>query len=250
MMENNNLIIEINNLEKKYNSFKLKNISFSLSKGEVVGLIGPNGAGKSTIIKSILNIIESDAGEIIFLGENILNSNNISYKEEIGYVGENVDFFQNQKIKNIKKYYQMYYENWDEQMYQHLFNNIFELSGEMKIKELSKGMKVKFSLALALSHNPKLLIMDEPTSGLDPIVRSKILKILKEYAEKYGTAILFSSHITEDMNRIADKLIFLNHGIILDVCTMDDMKKKECGIDEYLETLLKNEELNYEKNLL
>lgn len=248
-MENNNLIIEINNLCKSYRSFKLNDISFSLSRGEVVGLIGPNGAGKSTLIKLILNIVESDSGEVIFLGEDISNSRNPLYKEKIGYVGEYIDYFPNQKIKNIKRFYQMYFQDWDEQIYQYLFNDVFELSGDIKIKELSKGMRVKFSLALALSHNPKLLIMDEPTSGLDPIVRSKILKILRAYSKENGTAILFSSHITEDMNKIADKLIFLNHGKILGKCQMDEMKKKKCKIDEYLERLIGNEESKYEKNL-
>jgi len=249
-MKKDSVIIDIKNLCKAYGKFKLKNISFALSKGEVVGLIGPNGAGKSTTIKLILNIIESDSGEILFLCKDILKANSPLYKEEIGYVGENVDFFLNQKLENIKKYYKIYYKNWDEQTYQYLFKDVFELNGELKMKELSKGMKVKFSLALALSHNPKLLIMDEPTSGLDPIVRSKILRILKEYAQNYDAAILFSSHITEDMNKIADKLIFLNNGEILEECTVEDIKKKDCEIDEYLELLINNERVNYGKGVL
>lgn len=248
-MNSNTVILELKNVCKSYKSFKLKNISFAISKGEVVGLIGANGVGKSTTIKMILNIIESDSGEILFLGNDILKSNRTSYKEEIGYVGENVDFFLNQKLKNIKKYYKTNYKNWNDHTYQYLLNEVFELNDELKIKELSKGMKVKFSLALSLSHNPKLLIMDEPTSGLDPIVRSKILRILKEYAKKYDVAILFSSHITEDMNKIADKLVFINNGEILEECSMEDMKKKEYGIDEYLEFLM-NKERDYAKDML
>lgn len=241
-MKKDSLIISVKNLCKEYDEFKLKNISFSLSNGEIVGLIGPNGAGKSTTIKLILNIIESDSGQIFFLDKDILKTNNTLYKEDIGYIGENTDFFINQKLDDIKKYYKIHYKNWNEQTYQHLFNDIFELNEGLKIKELSKGMKVKFSLALALSHNPKLLIMDEPTSGLDPMVRSKILKILKQYAENYKVAILFSSHITEDMNKIADKLVFLNNGKVLEECTVDDVKKAGYSIDEYLELLIVKED--------
>lgn len=247
-MKKKEMIIDIRDLCKTYNEFILHNISFSLAKGEIVGLIGPNGAGKSTTIKLILNIIESDSGEIEFLGKDILNTNSPCYKEEIGYVGENVDFFLNQKLINIKKYYRAQYKNWNEQTYSYLIKDIFELNENSKMKELSKGMKVKFSLALALSHNPRLLIMDEPTSGLDPLVRSKLLKILKEYAQKADIAILFSSHITEDMNKIADKLIFLNNGRILDECTMDEIREKGCGIDEYLEQLINSEVDRYDKN--
>lgn len=249
-MKRDDVIINIKNLCKSYDSFELKDISFSLYSGEVVGLIGPNGAGKSTTIKLILRILESDSGEIFFLGKDILRNNEPSYKEYIGYVGENVDFFSNQKLKSIKEYYKTYYKNWSEETYRHFFNDIFELNPEMRVKELSKGMKVKFTLALALSHNPKLLIMDEPTLGLDPIVRSKILKILKEYAKSRGIAILFSSHITEDMNKIADRLVFLGNGIILDKCSIADIKEKKCDIDEYLEVLINNREGNNEKSFI
>lgn len=244
------IIINVNNLCKKYDEFKLKNVSFALSKGEIVGLIGPNGAGKSTTIKSILNIIDVDSGEIIFLGKDILKNENPTYKEEVGYVGENVDFYLNQKLVNIKKYYKLHYKNWDEQNYQHLMNDVFDVNEKLRIKECSKGMKVKFSLALALSHNPKLLIMDEPTSGLDPIVRRKILKILKEYAQEKSISILFSSHITEDMNKIADKLVFLNNGEIMEECTVEDIKEKGYEIDEYLEALISKQEEKYEKDFL
>lgn len=249
-MKNNNFIIQIKNLCKSYNDFELKNVSFEISKGEVVGLIGPNGAGKSTTIKAILNIIDVGSGEIIFLGKNILEEKSPSYKEEIGYVGENVDFFNNKKLGSIENYYKMYYKNWSEQTYEYLFKDIFELKKSMKVKELSKGMKVKFALALALSHKPKLLIMDEPTSGLDPIVRSKILRILKEYAQNNDIAILFSSHITEDMSKIANKVVFLNRGEILKECSIEHLQKTGYAIDDYLEWLIENKEGDYEENIL
>ncbi|MBZ4666271.1 ABC transporter ATP-binding protein [Mahella sp.] len=241
-MENNNIVLEIKKICKTYDDFKLNNISFDLRSGEIIGLIGPNGAGKSTIIKIILKIIESDSGKITFLGDEILNNNQVLYKEHIGYVGENIDFFLNQRLKNIKNFYRVHYSNWDEEHYQYLLKTVFELNDESRPKELSKGMKVKFSLALALSHNPKLLILDEPTSGLDPIVRGKILKILKEYADKKSVAIIFSSHITEDMNKIANKLVFLNKGQILESCTVKDVLDKKYSIDEYLEMLINDKE--------
>lgn len=249
-MEKNNSIIKFHNLCKSYDQFKLNRISFNVGKGEVVGLIGANGAGKSTTIKSILKIINADSGEITFLGNNILEDSRPNYKEDIGYVGEDVDFFSNQKLCNIKKFYEIHYNSWDDETYRYLCEDVFELNNETKIKELSKGMKVKFSLSLALSHRPKLLIMDEPTSGLDPIVRRKILEILKDYSKNYDAGILFSSHITEDMKKIADKLVFLDKGELLKECSMEYIKKNNIDIDEYLELLIHNRGEDNEKNIL
>ncbi len=243
----NNITLDVKKVCKKYDDFKLNSISFDVKAGEIVGIIGPNGAGKTTTIKLILKIIESDSGEIDFLGKNIMEDGKSSYKGKIGYVGENTDFFLNQKLKNIKRVYKGYYREWDESYYQYLIKTVFELNEELKIKELSKGMRVKFSLTLALSHNPKLLIMDEPTSGLDPIVRGKILKLLKEHARDRDIAIIFSSHITEDMNKIADRLIFVNRGEILQICTVKNVLDKKYSIDEYLEMLIKNKERGNEK---
>lgn len=242
-------ILEVNNICKSYDRFKLKNISFKVNNGDVVGLIGANGSGKSTTIKIILKIVEKDSGDIKFLGYSVLKDDNILYKENIGYVGENSDFFPNQRLKDVKNFYREYYCNWDEKTYNYLFNDVFELSENYKVKELSKGMKVKFYLTLALSHNPKLLIMDEPTSGLDPIVRSRILKILKEYAVKKNASIIFSSHITEDMNKIATKLVFLNNGEVLEECNIEELLNRNYAIDEYLETLIADKELKYEKDI-
>jgi len=151
---------------------------------------------------------------------------------------------------NIKKFYEIHYNSWNEETYRYLCEDVFELNNETKIKELSKGMKVKFSLSLALSHRPKLLIMDEPTSGLDPIVRSKILEILKGYSKNNDAGILFSSHITEDMKKIADKLVFLDKGEFLKECSMEYIKNNNIDIDEYLELLIHNRGEDNEKNIL
>lgn len=232
-----NYILEIRDLTKKYERFLLDHINFGLQAGKITGLIGANGAGKSTTMKLLLRIIEADSGEIIFHGNNILNRNDMSYKEKIGYVGENIDYFSKCQLKDITKFYKSFYPSWDDNYYKQLFEK-FHLSDTYKMMELSKGMSMKFNLCLALSHRPKLLLLDEPTSGLDPLVRNEILVILKEYVEKYKATILFSSHITEDMEKIADDLIFINQGKIIDRCETRQLLDAGVEIDTYLQNLI------------
>lgn len=234
-------VLEVKNLSKHYKKFKLDEVSFSLREGEITGLIGPNGSGKSTTMKLLLSAIEKTSGEMLFLDETVTEINKMTYKSEVGYVGEDTDFFLNQKCVHIKNYYKLFYENWDECVYNH-FMDSFDLSDDYRMKELSKGMRVKFSLALALSHKPKLLLMDEPTSGLDPIVRSKILDVLRAYANDEKASILFSSHITEDMSKIADRLLFIYKGKLVKKADTQTFVENNDSIDNYLKNMIEEED--------
>jgi ABC-2 type transport system ATP-binding protein len=205
-------MLEVNNLNKSYEKFTLKNINLALNKGEIMGFIGPNGAGKSTTIKSIVNIIPFDSGKIIIDGMDS-RANEIEVKQILGYVGEHLDFYEKVKLRKIYRFASRFYKNWDENLFAALIKR-FDLDLDKKMKQLSKGMVVKFSLALALAHHPKLLILDEPTSGLDPVVRNDLLDILQETVRNEQCSVLFSSHITEDIAKIADRVAFIYDGEI------------------------------------
>lgn len=233
----NKEIFSVENLTKRYQKFFLNNVCMKILPGEIVGIIGPNGAGKSTTLKIILGIIDADSGTIVMKDEKINKDNHKKIKGKIGYVGEDPSFFEKSRLKEIKNFYRLFYDTWDEQYYRRLMER-FELLDDYKVIELSKGMKVKFSLCLALSHKPELLVLDEPTSGLDPLVRNEILALLKEYAEEYNAGIIFSSHITEDMEKIAEKLIFIYKGNVLDQCATKNLLEQGISIDTYLENLI------------
>ena len=184
-------ILEVNNLTKIYPAFELKPVSFHIKAGEVMGFIGRNGAGKTTTLKSILNLVHPDAGSVRILG--------MDYKRE--------------NLKEIVAITRIFYDNWDDEAYRH-YLDAFKLDENKKIMELSEGMKVKFYLTLALSHNAKLLILDEPTSGLDPVSRDEMNEIFRKLAEK-GVAILFSTHITSDLEKCADTITYIKNGELL-----------------------------------
>lgn len=213
-------VLEVENLVKKYSSFELKNVSFFIEEGHIVGLIGRNGAGKSTILKSILNLIQSD-GRIEFFGLNF-RENEQEIKENIGFVSGGFDYYQLKTIKAISKATSIFYSKWDDQKYRG-YLNFFGLDENKKIKELSEGMKVKFSITLALSHNAKLLIMDEPTSGLDPLSREEFCDLILDLVKKTGVTILFSTHITSDLMRISDDLIYVSNGEVLMSDTLENV---------------------------
>lgn len=213
-------ILEVENLVKKYPSFELKNVSFFIEEGHIVGLIGRNGAGKSTILKSILNLIQSD-GRIEFFGLNF-RENEQEIKENIGFVSGGFDYYQLKTIKAISKATSIFYSKWDDQKYRG-YLNFFGLDENKKIKELSEGMKVKFSITLALSHNAKLLIMDEPTSGLDPLSREEFCDLILDLVKKTGVTVLFSTHITSDLMRISDDLIYVSNGEVLMSDTLENV---------------------------
>lgn len=212
--------IEIKNLSKKYKSFLLDNVSFSIPKGYIMGFIGENGAGKTTTIKSMLNLIRRDSGEIKILGKNIDNSE-LEIKSKLGYVsGES--FYPKRTLKEVTSVYKRFYESWDDDLY-HTYLTQFNLSEEKKIDELSKGMQLKYMITLALSHHAELLILDEPTSGLDPVARDNLLEIFQTIVENEDTSILFSTHITSDLDKCADYITFIKNGKIIDSCSKDDM---------------------------
>jgi len=215
----NRLILHIRDLNKKYDKFALKDINIELPTGSIMGFIGPNGAGKSTTIKSILNIIPFDSGRILINGmDNIKDE--IKTKQIIGYVGEQLNLYNEVSAYKIYKFVKKYYPEWDDSFFHQLVNK-FGLDLNKRIKELSKGTGVKFALSLALSHHPELLVLDEPTSGLDPVVRNEVLDILLGIVNTEGCSVFFSSHITEDIVKVADYVTYINDGTIL----LSDSKK-------------------------
>lgn len=206
-MENN---IELQNVSKKYKDFELKNISFNVPQGCIVGLIGENGAGKTTTIKSILNITKSEGNIKIFGKDSVKEEKEI--KEETGVVLDDCFLSEYLTAKQINLIMKDVYKNWNESKYINLLKQ-FNLSTDKLIKDFSSGMKMKLKIATAISHNPRLLILDEPTSGLDPIVRNEILDIFRKYIEEDETrSILLSTHITTDLEHISDYIIFIEKG--------------------------------------
>lgn len=205
-----NALLELRNVGKKYKEFELKDISFHLEKGYIMGFIGPNGAGKSTTIKLIMNLLKKDQGEIKIFGMDY-REKELEIKQRIGFVYDENYFYEELSMIEMKKIIAPFYSSWDEKAFQRYVKD-FNLSPKQKIKELSKGMKMKYSLALALSHNADLIIMDEPTSGLDPIIRNELLDILYTIIQDEEKGILFSTHNTSDLDKIADYITFINNG--------------------------------------
>jgi ABC-2 type transport system ATP-binding protein len=206
-------ILEINKLRKEYPEFVLDNIDWNVPKGYVMGLIGPNGAGKTTTIKLILNLIASDGGQVKVFGlDNIQNEKQI--KNKIGYVGEEQYFYDHKSAAWTGEFVSHFYDKWDKERYQNLLEQ-FEIPSKKRIRKFSKGMKVKLSLAIALSHNPELIVLDEPTSGLDPIIRREVIDFLKTFTEDNDKTVILSSHITDDISRIADYITYMINGRIV-----------------------------------
>lgn len=244
-MEN---VLEIKNLNKKYEGFALKDMNLKLPKGTIMGLIGENGAGKSTTIKATLNCINQYEGEIKIFGlDNQTEEKAI--KEEIGVVLDDSFLSEYLNANDIHKIMKNMYQNWDEKLY---FNYIerFQLPKNKIIKEFSSGMKMKLKIATAISHHPQLLILDEPTSGLDPIARNEILDIFQEFMQEEENSILVSSHITSDLEHIADYITFISKGEIVFTKTRDELLENygivKCS-EEALEKIDPNDFVKYKK---
>lgn len=217
--------ISIKNLNKSYDKFQLKDISFSVPCGSIVGFIGENGAGKSTTIKGILNLIKRDSGDISIFGMDI-DKEEKAIKEQIGVVLDECNFHDNLKVSFIPKFMKNIYKNWEDEIFYNYLKK-FHLPAEKRIKEYSRGMKMKLSIAAALSHKPKLLILDEATSGLDPIVREDILDIFMDFIQDEQHSILMSSHITSDLDKVADYIAFIQSGELVFI------KEKDYLLDNY-----------------
>lgn len=221
-----NNAIEIEGLCKRYGDFSLKNVSFSLPAGYIMGFVGQNGAGKTTTIRLILNMAERDGGSIKVLGlDNIRDEQAI--KQDIAVVFDEIFFAQDWKVSEVEQALKSFYTNWSSKKYHELVEG-YGLPAGKKVQELSRGMKLKLMLAVAMSHDAKLLILDEPTSGLDPVARDELLDVLSSYISDGQRSILFSTHITSDLEKIADYITLIERGSIFYSGTKDNLLESYC----------------------
>ena len=238
-------VLSVKGLSKQYPKFRLHDVSFEIQSGTIMGLIGRNGAGKTTTIKSILNLVHSNGGEITYFGLPFLEHES-EIKLRIGYAGGAVDYYKKKRIRDFAAITRRFYDNWDENAYQR-YMDIFSLDEDKSPSELSEGMKVKLSIAIALSHKAELLILDEPTSGLDPVSRDELLDIFRRLANE-NVAILFSTHITSDLDKCADYITYIREGTVQASALLSDYIR-DCavkGIGENLEEIM----IHYEKEAL
>ena len=227
-------IVELRNVRKEYAAFVLKDISFSLEGGKITGFIGRNGAGKTTTIKSMLNLIHTDGGEVDYFGMPLAD-HEMEIKQRIGYSTGTVSWYPRKTIREIVNVTKTFYPTWDEEAYRR-YMTLFNLDESKKPIELSEGMKVKFNLMLALSHRAEVLILDEPTSGLDPFSRDELLELFETLRE-HGVTILFSTHITSDLEKCADNIIYISNGEIHAACSKADFMREQGQANETLEEI-------------
>jgi ABC-2 type transport system ATP-binding protein len=211
----------VENLTKNYEKFSLKNVSFSLESGYIMGFIGANGAGKTTTLKSMLGLVHKDGGTVRLLGLDF-ETHELEIKQHIGFMIGGVDYYAKTRIRNITEVVRRFYRNWDDMTYQ-TYMRRFELDEAKRPSELSNGMRIKYSMVLALSHNAKILLLDEPTSGLDPVARDNLLELFQEFIEDGERSILFSTHITSDLEKCADFITYIINGRIVESCTKDEL---------------------------
>ena len=221
-----NNAITVKNLTKKYKNFLLDGISFSVPAGYICGFIGQNGAGKTTTLKLLLNMALKDSGDIEILGK---PNDDISLKEDLGVLFDQPFFQEDWTPDDIEKALRPFYNKWDSKAY-HNYIQIFSLDTRQKFKELSRGMKMKLGLAATLSHEAKLLLLDEPTSGLDPVMRDEMLDILRNYIAQENKTVLFSTHITSDLEKIADYMVYIHKGRIFFTGLKEELIEKFCMI--------------------
>lgn len=223
-MESRN-VIELKNVTKDYGDFKLDKVSFCVPEGTVCGFIGQNGAGKTTTIKLILDVIGADSGDVFLFGENTKDKDCAPLREDIGVVFDEMGFHEFMTGKDINIMMKNIYKNWNETLFFDYLKK-FALPSKKPCGSFSRGMRMKLQIAVALSHNAKLLVMDEPTSGLDPIVRNEMLQIFREYVVEEDHTILLSSHITGDIEKLADEVVFINNGTIVIAGNKDEIIEK------------------------
>ena len=219
-------ILSVENLNKKYPKFELKDVSFVVKPGEIMGFIGRNGAGKTTTLKSIMNMIHYESGHIEAFDLD-MTEHELENKQRIGFALSELNYYPNRTIRQLMNVTKRFYKNFDEQKFADVCK-LFNLNIDKKLEELSSGMKVKYSVAIALSHQAELLILDEPTSGLDPVSRDEILDIFREIVKNKDRAILFSTHITSDLDKCASNITYIHNGEIIYTGTKKDF------INEYL----------------
>lgn len=212
-------VLEVKGLCKTYPAFTLDHVSFHVGSGRICGFIGRNGAGKSTTLGSLTGLVHPDTGEARFFGMD-LRGNETAVKRKTGFVSSGVNYYPNRKLRTITSVTRAFYPDWDEAAYER-YMKLFHLDEAKTPAQLSAGMKVKYALALALSHRAELLILDEPTSGLDPVSRDELLDIFMQLSSE-GKSILFSTHITSDLDKCADDIVYIQRGRILAEETLDD----------------------------
>ncbi len=248
MKNTSNYALNIEKLTKKYENFMLDNVSFSLPKGRIMGLIGENGAGKSTTIRCILGLAEKDGGRVSIDGK-YLSDDRENILGDIGVVFDEINFYGGLTPYQVGKISKAAYKKWDSTLYKSYLER-FSLPEKKKLREFSRGMKMKLSIAVALSHAPKLLILDEATSGLDPVMRDDILDIFLEFVGDEEHSILLSSHITTDLEKVADYITFIHDGKVIFSKEKDELRYRygilRCGEEEFSK-IEKNDILAYRK---
>ncbi|MBU1094754.1 MAG: ABC transporter ATP-binding protein [Firmicutes bacterium] len=240
-------MLKVKNLRKEYPKFLLNDVSFDIPKGYIMGFIGENGAGKTTTLKAMLNIISRDGGSVEIFGKN-MDENELDIKKDIAFMAGN-SFYPKRKIKEITKVFKRFYSNFDDNLYQQFLQK-FDLDEEKKIDELSQGMSLKYSIALALSHHAKLIILDEPTSGLDPVARDSLLELFQNIIEDGEVSILFSTHITSDLEKCADYITFIQHGQMIESLPKEDLIEKYRLVNGSLNALdsIQSDLISFKKN--
>ncbi|MED9881581.1 MAG: ABC transporter ATP-binding protein [Blautia sp.] len=240
--------IEIRNLSKEYRDFSLKNLSLNVPRGTVLGLIGENGAGKSTLIQSMLGLIKAEYEKIELLGKQLRNQEK-EIKEDIAVIFDVSHYNPEYTPAFIGKMLKKVYRNWDMEKYDAYLSR-FGLPADKKLKKFSKGMKMKLEFAIAFSHKPRLLILDEATSGLDPVFRDEILELIREFTEEEDHTVVMSSHITSDLDKVADYIAFLHEGKLQFVKSYDELQNDygvlHCGKD-FFESLREEDIVSFKK---
>ena len=228
--------LEVRKLRKVYPAFTLQDVSFTVPAGSVTGLVGRNGAGKSTTLKSLLGLVHPDGGEVRFCGMDTAE-NEKAFKEEIGVVLGGIDFYPKKKLKTITAVTKKFYVNWDEEAYRR-YMALFALDEQKRVDQLSNGMRVKYLIALALSHGARLLILDEPTSGLDPVSRDELVQLFKTLVADGQRSVLFSTHITSDLEKCADAIVYIKDGKVYQAASMQEFMSTNADKGATLEDII------------